>query len=208
MDGNAKLAHTTLSKSLNVACKMFAYYRQNETGEITAEQIASLPDVVFNLAVGAGWLPEPTDQDNWSPLTELDADHVWLGNFVVHPTFRQQFVALLSESLSEIEPWSREIELRHRHEEFQNEIHLDQLRQAAEEYHSLATRPSPKEVIERWLTENSRTVEELAELADVGVATIYRIKKGEFDYSRNPESLKNVAAVIGCDWRDLLPLSG
>jgi hypothetical protein len=213
MDGNQKLTNSTLVRSLNAACASFANFIEAETGEITAKQIAALPDAVFNLAVYAEWLPEPPDDHEWPLQEDLDADHVWLGQFVVERTFREEFTALIQETLNELEPYNAEIGHRKWHEEAQSSMQAEELRLAAEEYHRRASeqpqkrRPTAKELIKRWQDEAGHSLEVLAEAADVSIATAARIKAGAFSYStqRGRESLKSVASVIGCDWQDLVP---
>ena len=99
LDGNEKLTETTLSKSLNAACALLAKYLAAQTGTITPGQIAALPDFLFELALFAGWLPALPIGPGFT-AEEPDDDHVCLGSEVVHRTFREQFVALIQETVS------------------------------------------------------------------------------------------------------------
>jgi transcriptional regulator with XRE-family HTH domain len=64
-----------------------------------------------------------------------------------------------------------------------------------------APRRTAKQIIRR----SGHSIETLAALAGVSTSTINRIISGKLSYERHPESLKNLAAVLGCDWQDLLP---
>lgn len=101
LDGSAKLTETTLSKSLNAACAALANYLQAHTEAITLDQLANLPDFVFELALFAGWLPGIPIGPGYI-TEEPDADHVMLGNQIVDRTFREQFVALIQETLDDV----------------------------------------------------------------------------------------------------------
>lgn len=213
MDGNQKLTTSTLVRSLNAACASFANFIEAATGEITAKQIAALPDAVFNLAVYAGWLPEPTGEHDWPISKDLDSNHVWLGQFVVEHTFREEFIALIQETLDELEPYSAEIGHRKWLEDARSPMQDEELRLAADEYRRRAPaepqrpRPTAKELMDRWQDEAGHSLEVLAEMAAISIATVARIKAGTLSYStqRGRESLKSVASVIGCDWQDLVP---
>lgn len=223
MDGNAKLTKTTLAKSLSSVCALLAQYLEHQTGEITPSQIAALPDYVFEVAVWAGWLPEPYPYHRPPPLKDQGPENVALGSYDVHCSFREEFVALIQETLDELEPWNAEIARQQeeeyrkaRQEEFRTEVHIDELRAAAEEYHSLfpdadagegqsqEPQPSTQDFMEIWLHEHDHTMESLAALAGVDVLTLNRIKHGKFAYTRRPRSLKKVAAAMKCDPRKLL----
>jgi len=205
MDGTRKLPKTTLEKGLNVACAGFANFLEAATGkEITTEQLATLPDAVFEFALFAGWLPEIPIGPGYS-LEQPDADHVMLGGEIVTRTFRDEFVALIQGTLDEYDAVKIEDHYRLCREEEKEEERIEELRSAAEEYQRLAPRPSPRQVIRHWLNENGCTVEGLAEMAALSVPTINRIMAESLSYRRDPDSLKSVAVVIGCDWRDLLP---
>ncbi len=114
MDGNDKLADSTLFKSLNATCGMLIVMLESLSEDITAEQIAQLPDYVFNVAVNAGWIPEPIGGPSGNVL---DSDHVCLGWWVVRRTYREEFVALIQEALSGIEPVNDEVRRRWREDE-------------------------------------------------------------------------------------------
>ena len=216
MDGNAKLTNTTLRQSLNVACAKLAHYLEAETGEITAKQISVLPDATFDLAVYAGWIPEPTGDQDWPLTKELDADRVWLGQFVVRRTFREEFIALIQETLDEVEPYNEEIGRRKWREEAESEMHLEELRLATEEYRRLSgvsesepetpagKRKTPKELIDLYCDVIGIRLLDLATDAGVGIATVHRIRAGKCDFKKHRESLKAVASVIGCDWQQLI----
>jgi len=205
MDGTRKLPKTTLAKGLNVACAGFANFLEAATGkEITAEQLAKLPDAVFEFALFAGWLPEIPIGPGYR-MEEPDADHVMLGGSVVTPTFRDAFVAVIQKTLDEYDLVKIEEHYRLCREEEKEAERIEELRSAAVEYQGLAPRPSPRQVIRHWLNETGCTVEGLAEMAALSVPTVNRIMAESLLYSRDPDSLKSVAVVIGCDWRDLLP---
>lgn len=215
MDGNAKLTKITLAKSLNAACATLANYIEAETGEITAKQIAVLPDAVFNMAVDAGWLSEPENQGDYPE--ELDADHVYLGHYVVGREFRETFVALIQQTLNEIEPYSEEIVRRRWHEEAQEEMRFDELLKAKQEFERLYSsdfgrdepavkpRPGAKDIFRRWQEDTGKSLDELAEKAGWDVQTARRIRDGKFGYTRSRQSLHDFANVLKCDWQDLLP---
>ena len=206
MDGKRKLTKTTLGKSLNVVCAGFANFLEAATGkEIAVEQLAKLPDAVFEFALFAGWFPEIPIGPGYS-LEEPDANHAMLGGEIVTRTFRDEFVALIQRTLEEYDPIKIEEHYRLCREEEKEEERIEGLRSAAEEYHRLAPRSSPRQVIRRWLSENSCNVAQLAGRAGMGDATVYRIMAGTFDYERYSENLKNLAAVMECDWQELLPL--
>jgi hypothetical protein len=205
MDAKRKLTKTTLGKGLNVACAGFANFLEAATGkEIAVEQLAKLPDAVFEFALFAGWLEIPLGPGY--SLEEPDADHAMLGGEIVTRTFRDDFVALIQKTLDEYDPIKIEEHYRLCREEEKEEERLEELRSAAEEYQRLAPRPSPRQVIRRWLSENSCNVAQLGARAVVGEATIYRIMRGKYDYERYSENLKNLAVVMDCDWQELLPL--
>jgi len=205
MDGKRKLTKTTLAKGLNVTCAGFANFLEAATGkEITTEQLAKLPDAVFEFALFAGWFPEIPIGPGYS-LEEPDADHAMLGGEIVARTFRDEFVALIQETLDEYDPVKIEEHYRLCRKDEKEEERIEELRSAAEEYQRLAPRPSPRQVIRRWLSENSCNVAQLAARAEVGEATVYRIMDGKkFDYERYSENVKNLAAVMDCDWQDLV----
>lgn len=213
MDGNQKLTSSTLVRSLNAACASFANFTEAATGEITATQIAALPDAVFNLAVDAEWLAEPKGDHDWPISKDLDSEHVWLGQFVVERTFREEFIALIQETLNELEPYNAEIGHRKWLEEARSSMQDEELRLAADEYRRRAPaepqkpRLTAKELMDRWQQEVGHSLEVLAETADISIATLSRIRAGTLSYStqRGRESLKSVASVIGCDWQDLVP---
>ena len=92
----------------DAACALLAKYLAAHTGTITPGQIAALPDFVFELALFAGWLPEIPIGSGWITDEELDADHVVLGQEVVHRNFREQFVALIQETLDEVKLYDEE----------------------------------------------------------------------------------------------------
>ncbi len=190
-------------------CEILALYLQEQTEQITAEQIGALSDYVFNVAVWADWIPEAAALKDSSVRFKLGPDEAFLGQFVVHRTFREEFVGLIQETLDGLEPWDLEIAKNKWREEAQREMRLDELQMAAEEYQRIAlvVRPTAKELMDRWQNETGFSLEELAHRAKVGDATLYRIRAGEFAYTtaRGTESLKDVAAVLGCEWQDLIP---
>lgn len=65
-------------------------------------------------------------------------------------------------------------------------------------------RPSARDIIDRWQAANGCSLETLAEQAVISISTLWRIRCGKFSYSTHRESLKAVASVIGCDWKDLV----
>jgi transcriptional regulator with XRE-family HTH domain len=217
MDRDDKLANSNLFKSLNATCAMFAAILESETKEITADQIARMPDWVFNVAVHAGWIPEPDRR--WQILNP-DPDYENLGHWAVRRTYRDDFLALL-EVLKEIEPineeyWRRvhEEDKKQREKELQIENLLIDAEWIKERCEALGltspismqnpdqtTKPTAIQIMER----SGYTVEQLSEMSGVSVATIYRIRSGQLAYSRHRESLKALASVLECDWQDLLP---
>ena len=126
-----------------------------------------------------------------------------LGGEIVTRTFRDEFVALIQGTLDEYDPVKIEEHYRLCRKEEKEEERIEELRTAAEEYQRLAPRPSPRQIIRRWLSENSCTVAQLAARAEVGDATVYRIMEGKYDYERYSENLKALAAVMDCDWQEL-----
>lgn len=81
----------------------------------------------------------------------------------------------------------------------------EMVKSAASAERTSSTSPSARELIDRWRKKYGITLESLAELAKISISTLRRIMRGEFDYSTHTESLKAVASVIGCDWKDLRP---
>jgi DNA-binding Xre family transcriptional regulator len=161
------------------------------------------------VAVWADWIPEASALKN-SPLRyEVGPDEAALGQFVVSPSFRDEFVALIQEALGGLEPWSPEIERIRCQEEAKREMHLDSLREAAEEYQRLAVaaKPTAAALVDGWQTETGFSLEELAHQAGISIATLHRIRGADFEYktARGCESLKGLAAVLECDWQDLVP---
>ncbi len=206
MDGNSTLNTSTLAESLNAACAVLADFLECESGKITAAQIAALPDYLFNLAVLARWVPKQLGTDEDVPLEEHE---VYLGEYTVERALREEFVSLIHETLNDLQPmdWfeidrlAEESELRRK----------GLLREPADdgsagevgELHE--PRPTAKELMDRWRRKTGFSLEELAEQAGISIATLNRIRFGNLPYTKQRKSLKDVAAVMGCDWQDLIP---
>jgi DNA-binding Xre family transcriptional regulator len=206
MDGNSTLTNSTLAESLNAACAVLADCLECQSGKLTAPQIAKLPDYLFDLAVLARWLPKGQHIDDSVPLEDSE---VVLGDYVVQRSFREEFVSLVHQTLNELEPidWD-EI---HRQCDETELIRRGLLTGPTEDGPLMAhdephePRPTPKELMDCWQRKTGFSLEELAHQAGIGNATLYRIRAGKFPYGKQRESLKALAAVIECNWQDLIP---
>jgi hypothetical protein len=224
MYGNAKLTDSTLAESLNAACIAMAHYFVWDDRDLTASDIEALPDHVFNLAVAANWIPKPPEvDDEWGALE--DESWTYLGNYVVQRTFEEHFLALIAKTLENLEPVDQELLKLRRAEQRLRDMGLwEGPDECSDEFLKrnmkvnaglplepttsdpvLPPKPKPtaKELVERWQDKTGHSLDTLAEMADVGVATVSRIKKGTFSYTKHRDSLKSVASVLECDWQDL-----
>ena len=103
MKPSAPLSHATLADSLNAACYAItdAFVRGTRDLGITVPGVPTtgyfdefIPGLVYDLAVNAGWIPQPFEP-------EEDCGVV-LGNFYVEEVHREWFISLLHESLSKL----------------------------------------------------------------------------------------------------------
>jgi hypothetical protein len=96
MDGKTKLVNTTLSKSLNTVCLAISEAMTDGGRDLTIRMVQQdIPDAVFTVAVYSHWLPEPTAPASGAELNEL-------GGWVVEKAYRESFVALIADSLSDL----------------------------------------------------------------------------------------------------------
>jgi hypothetical protein len=230
MDGTAKLAQSTLADSLNAACAAMAQYMAWDSETITENDIEALPDYVFNLAVAAKWLPNPPDlDDSWNAIT--NEGYEYLGDYLVWPTYREQFVTLIRKTLNNLQPEDGELHRLRRAEQRLREIGLwTGPEQCDDEWlkKNLTVTPGPSPdapnstpkrprnlraiaLMDRWHTKTGESLEELARRSDIKILTLHRIRAGTFSYSKQTDSLKVVAAAlevdgIPCEWQDLLLL--
>jgi hypothetical protein len=101
MDANARLDKATLGSTLEVTCYTIAdafidggNVLDPEVSVLTTEVVDNLiPGHVFNLAVSAGWLPNPT---------EPPQDGVELGEHTVEKEYRDEFLNLIEPTLSDL----------------------------------------------------------------------------------------------------------
>jgi hypothetical protein len=105
MDGNAKLTDTTLSRSLTVLYQTLDRVLDKAATVKATEKEGYLLDVIFNVAVLAGWIDVPTavnlDPDNLHiirpehrPQYSQHTPTVVLGSFEVSEQHYDQFVSL------------------------------------------------------------------------------------------------------------------
>jgi len=100
-DPDAKLPRTaTLGDALHEAYASLYFALVDNDVPATKELIErELPRRVFELAVDAGWIPDPSDvhQRSASPLTKREI--VELGRFTVERSYRDNFLWLLDDAL-------------------------------------------------------------------------------------------------------------
>ena len=100
-DPDAKLSRTaTLSAAIHEAFASLYFALMDHQIPRTKELVEQeLPGRVFDLAVDAGWIPDPSEvhQRSASPLGGREA--VRLGRFSVEKTYRDDFLWLLSDAL-------------------------------------------------------------------------------------------------------------
>jgi|GEM_PF-6997099 len=212
MDGSETLGNSTISQSVNAACSALAEYLGADGRSISGDDIEALPDYVFNMAVAARWLPKPeVVADVWD---DVDDGSVYLGDYLVSPETREQFVALLHDTLKSLEPFDWELAQLRKAEEILRERgmwkgpeHCDDewLKANLKISPGPTKRPTVKDRIEKWQAETGFPLEELAHQAGIGIATLYRIRAGKFSYTKHRDSLKGIAAALDCDWQEIVP---
>lgn len=225
IDIHYPLEASSLSMSLDAVAALIKGFLVDFSVEFTDDDWRELPDRLFNMAVSAGWLPEPT------PLTftsvedmEDNPDVEPLGHYAVPAAYSREFEKVISGVMRELAPKNyRLAELRRIVADRQAKGEWKGPAEPGDEYlrtHAVLTddgalditdreatvspRPSSKfrEAVDRWQRETGKPLSDLAAKAGVGDSTLYRILAGKFSYKRHLESLKCVATVLRCDWRD------
>ncbi len=198
MDGAEKLKRSTLAETLNQTCSALlgamVAGRTLKPDRVEDHLIGEL----FNLAVFAGWV-KPSRATTGLPRT---FDTVQLGSFPVSKTDRDQFISLIRETLDDfkepnavdspfIPPKGGDAEnpaqllVRMKDE---MKISWDKMARIANKHYKLQQ--------EEEISQGIAT----ARGGGVAVDTIYRILNGR---AARTESIKAIAAAIGCEWNAL-----
>jgi hypothetical protein len=218
MDATDKLSQTTLAQTLNATCAAFAEGFFSAHLKLSKRDIDLIPDLVFNLAVNAGWLPVPADEDEVSDLE----GYVWLGEHTVEEAYRDAFLSLIQGTLDEMDP--HDFDADEEAQEWEQE--QEQFSDVPEERGQGAAIPAfedPAQLLMRrkrdlgvsWgklamIAKNHfRTQQEADIKAGIVISrggtftvdTIYRMLNGR---AGRMESTKALAAAVGCDWHALV----
>ncbi len=194
MDASDKLDQATLGVALNAVCGGLAEVLLILHGKITKWDIEVIPHWAFEIAVDAGWLPEP----------DLDEEPDWkrtvnLGVGVVEKSYLDSYMSIIRPTIEKLEPYDPALD---------KNLPQDRSYLAGPSAPTSGAAESPKSLIDRWRDKTGHTLETLAEQAGVSIATLYRIRAGTFRFRKQRESLKAVAAVIDCEWRQLISQEG
>ena len=176
MDPSDRLDQTTLGETLNAACYAIADAISGGS-DLTSRDVDRMPDHIFTLAVYAGWLPQPV-------APTVTSETATLGRYTVEQAYRDKFLAIIRESLEDL------LEI------------ADMERTGPPHFDFNKPRLTAKELIDHHRRQSGDTLEELADAAGVSISTLDRIRQGVIC---SPDSLRAVANVLGCDWRELNP---